>query len=512
MEVDAIKLNAQQQANPPSFENSRSEMTDLVSLLRRLKAHDSLQNYKYHYTTLPVLAKLAHNMSVSELGSAVVSEINSHLTEAPVSPLTWKRFNKRVGLIFHGFYTQLPFFEDPIKAFTTQLNTASQSPEVGELKMEKWFLTPQTYSDTPTSTMQQLMDTVWDKTQTQYNSYFPVMPLKDTPFYNIVDKQEPNWGALAQRIALAAKKEFEGTGSPFSYFGAYNYSPMGQRYVDLSQKATLITKMDPELVGSFVDNNNPRMPDVTPLMLPNILNVMALKPEYEDIFYSNRPEYFNSAQEQFMFDFSNARRLQKLNDTQKIKMPAQTTRLPHNSDTQAKLLNVGDLDVIFNASAISNTSLNVMEAYYPQRLKDEFSSILFAKRIFINNYLGDERIVFADADSFEGGIERVSSAFLARFQSYNGAAYAHSEAHESAFNAQKGQSTQQPARIIKYPLNLLKSADNQQDLIELFRVRFGDGKQAAVAKNNPHQTYWIFKQKRYKRLGTIKNKVRFYMS
>jgi hypothetical protein len=66
-----------------------------------------------------------------------------------------------------------------------------------------------------------------------------------------------------------------------------------------------------------------------------------------------------------------------------------------------------------------------------------------------------------------------------------------------------------PLRVIKYPLNYVND-NKKDDIIELFRLRFNTESKHVEMKINPHQTQWIFKQKRYKRLSSIKTKSRYY--
>lgn len=87
--------------------------------------------------------------------------------------------------------------------------------------------------------------------------------------------------------------------------------------------------------------------------------------------------------------------------------------------------------------------------------------------------------------------------------------FGHSDSSESFRYAKRGQSLMTPIRIIKYPLNLLKEHKND-DIIELFRLRFNVESKQIEPKINPHQSQWIFKQKRYKRISSLKTKTRFY--
>ena len=124
---------------------------------------------------------------------------------------------------------------------------------------------------------------------------------------------------------------------------------------------------------------------------------------------------------------------------------------------------------------------------------------------FDNDY-----IIKLEPEDYISAMDAIGDFLKFPFESNKGLTFGHSQSHETAYYAQKGQSIQTPMRLIKYPLNYIK--DNQDsDLIELFRIRFGEGKHNVEQKTNTHQTYWIFRQKRYKRVGFVKNRFRYYM-
>eukprot|EP01015_Nassula_variabilis_P020928 TRINITY_DN368_c0_g1_i18.p2 TRINITY_DN368_c0_g1~~TRINITY_DN368_c0_g1_i18.p2 ORF type:complete len:327 (+),score=-24.52 TRINITY_DN368_c0_g1_i18:656-1636(+) len=101
--------------------------------------------------------------------------------------------------------------------------------------------------------------------------------------------------------------------------------------------------------------------------------------------------------------------------------------------------------------------------------------------------LDNELICPVDSEDLdEGFVELIEDLNFNREP--QGLIFGHSESVETSFYSQKGQSIQTPLRIIKYPLNFLKSAQNN-DLIELIRTRFGSGSHEAHQKLNAHQTY-----------------------
>jgi len=126
--------------------------------------------------------------------------------------------------------------------------------------------------------------------------------------------------------------------------------------------------------------------------------------------------------------------------------------------------------------------------------------------VFNGEFIWDEPIDFLYTRGF------AKNALLKNFEnlnSFEGYFFGHSEAHESARQAKRGQSPLMPLRIIKYPLNYAIS-NTPDNLVELFRLRFNTEQKQVEMKINPHQTQWIFKQKRYKRLSALKSKVRYY--
>lgn len=92
----------------------------------------------------------------------------------------------------------------------------------------------------------------------------------------------------------------------------------------------------------------------------------------------------------------------------------------------------------------------------------------------------------------------------------SGHIFGHSESTESLRWSKRGQSLMTPLRIIKYPLNYIND-NKKEDIVELFRLRFNTENKQVEPKVNPHQTQWIFKQKRYKRLAAVKTKTRYYL-
>ena len=75
--------------------------------------------------------------------------------------------------------------------------------------------------------------------------------------------------------------------------------------------------------------------------------------------------------------------------------------------------------------------------------------------------------------------------------------------------AKRGQGTNTPARLIKYPISNKTNFDFSKDVLELFRFRFTDNETSIKHKPVPHSTFLTMKQKRYKRRKTIPARVKF---
>ena len=167
--------------------------------------------------------------------------------------------------------------------------------------------------------------------------------------------------------------------------------------------------------------------------------------------------------------------------------------------------------------SIGNSMINTLserDSFYDEEVDDQdfywggiFNrNLMRTSTLFNDEFVWDEPIDFLYVRGF------IRSSLTRNFEnlnSFEGYFFGHSEAHESARQAKRGQSPLMPLRIIKYPLNYVNSATSS-DLMELFRLRFNTEQKHVEMKINPHQTQWIFKQKRYKRLSALKSKVRYY--
>ena len=73
----------------------------------------------------------------------------------------------------------------------------------------------------------------------------------------------------------------------------------------------------------------------------------------------------------------------------------------------------------------------------------------------------------------------------------------------------RGQGTNTPIRLIKYPISNKTNFDFNKDALELFRFRFTNNETSIKHKPVPNSTFLTMKQKRYKRRKTIPSRVKF---
>lgn len=73
----------------------------------------------------------------------------------------------------------------------------------------------------------------------------------------------------------------------------------------------------------------------------------------------------------------------------------------------------------------------------------------------------------------------------------------------------RGQGTNTPVRLIKYPISNKTNFDFNKDILELFRFRFTENETSIKHKPISNSTFLTMKQKRYKRRKTIPARVKF---
>jgi heme/copper-type cytochrome/quinol oxidase subunit 2 len=93
--------------------------------------------------------------------------------------------------------------------------------------------------------------------------------------------------------------------------------------------------------------------------------------------------------------------------------------------------------------------------------------------------------------------------------SYSNILYNYNDFLEVNRWVKRGQGTNTPIRLIKYPISNKNNFDFNKDILELFRFRFTDNETSIKHKPVSHSTFLTMKQKRYKRRKTIPARVKF---
>lgn len=87
--------------------------------------------------------------------------------------------------------------------------------------------------------------------------------------------------------------------------------------------------------------------------------------------------------------------------------------------------------------------------------------------------------------------------------------YHYNDFFESNRWIKRGQGTNTPLRLIKYPISNKTNFDVNKDVIELFKFRFTDNETSIKHKPSSHSTFLTMKQKRYKRRKIIPQRIKF---
>lgn len=138
------------------------------------------------------------------------------------------------------------------------------------------------------------------------------------------------------------------------------------------------------------------------------------------------------------------------------------------------------------------TTLSEVDTFYTTELDDpDFNwGSIFNKNLINIPQVFNEDSIWDEPIDFIRIKQPVKNALIMHFdgpRSFDGYFFGHSEAHESARQAKRGQSPLMPLRIIKYPLNYSTSTQSD-NLFELFRLRFNTDQKQIEMKINPHQT------------------------
>jgi len=76
--------------------------------------------------------------------------------------------------------------------------------------------------------------------------------------------------------------------------------------------------------------------------------------------------------------------------------------------------------------------------------------------------------------------------------------------------SKRSQGSNNPVRLIKYPISNKTNFNFDSEIVELFRFRFFDGETTSKQKPTPHSTFLTMKQKRYKRKKVVLPRTIFY--
>jgi hypothetical protein len=93
--------------------------------------------------------------------------------------------------------------------------------------------------------------------------------------------------------------------------------------------------------------------------------------------------------------------------------------------------------------------------------------------------------------------------------SYSNILYNYNDFLEVNRWVKRSQGTNNPVRLIKYPISNKTNFDFNKDVLDLFKFRFTDHENSIKHKPVPHSTFLTMKQKRYKRRKTIPARVKF---
>jgi len=87
--------------------------------------------------------------------------------------------------------------------------------------------------------------------------------------------------------------------------------------------------------------------------------------------------------------------------------------------------------------------------------------------------------------------------------------YTYNDYNETTRWVKRSYGSTLPLRLVKLPVSSKNDFTNTTELVELFRLRFGDNEATVRSKPAPHSTFLIMKQKRYTRKKTINPRYKF---
>lgn len=138
----------------------------------------------------------------------------------------------------------------------------------------------------------------------------------------------------------------------------------------------------------------------------------------------------------------------------------------------------------------------------------------------------DETNLFTSFQNAEGNLEKLQSLQLNRKNQITikntflnilkedssvltKSSYVYNDYNETTRWTKRSYGSVTPLRFIKLPVSAKNDFTTSTDLVELFRIRFGDNESTVRTKPTPHSTFLIMKQKRYTRKKSINPRFKF---
>jgi len=138
----------------------------------------------------------------------------------------------------------------------------------------------------------------------------------------------------------------------------------------------------------------------------------------------------------------------------------------------------------------------------------------------------DATNLFSEFQSIDGSVQKLNGLQLTRKNQINikntflnllkdnetitnKYVYTYNDYNETTRWVKRSYGSTLPLRLVKLPVSSKNDFTNTTELVELFRLRFGDNEATVRSKPAPHSTFLIMKQKRYTRKKTINPRYKF---
>jgi heme/copper-type cytochrome/quinol oxidase subunit 2 len=131
-------------------------------------------------------------------------------------------------------------------------------------------------------------------------------------------------------------------------------------------------------------------------------------------------------------------------------------------------------------------------------LNEEFSFFLKNENLFLNR---KSQVFLKDSIFLNLNLKKNPT---------NSILYNYNDYIEVTRFSKKNQGTNNPVRIIKYPVSNKTNFNYNEDIVELFRLRFNENDSSIKQKPTPHSTFLTLKQKRYKRKKIVLPRTIFF--